>query len=252
MVISHKYKYIFIGLPFGASSAITRELMHNYDGESLFDKHANIPVLLKAKPEINIKDYFVFVVVRDPIEMSFTHYNKFLTNAYQVFTDPQYFIENGGFVDKASRNFYHKFHEKKRSFEDFLKMKYRYRPYDNNLSLNAKYLNGWIDFDNLNEDFQKILKQIGVPVLRELPMYNRTKKVSTDKEISPALKRKIFGPFLNYNKQLFPGEKDLTVSAFDKFIFKVFKTIRDRKILNYDLSQMNNEFSIKNLESERP
>ena len=33
MIISHKYKFLFIGLPFSASSAISKDLHLKYDGE---------------------------------------------------------------------------------------------------------------------------------------------------------------------------------------------------------------------------
>ena len=33
MIISHKYKFLFIGLPFSASSAISKELHLQYNGE---------------------------------------------------------------------------------------------------------------------------------------------------------------------------------------------------------------------------
>ena len=40
MIISHKYKFVFIGLPFSASSAITKDLYDKYEGEVFLRKHA--------------------------------------------------------------------------------------------------------------------------------------------------------------------------------------------------------------------
>ena len=40
MIISHKYKFLFIGLPFSASSAITKELYASYEGEPFLRKHS--------------------------------------------------------------------------------------------------------------------------------------------------------------------------------------------------------------------
>ncbi len=40
MIISHKYKFLFIGLPFSASSAISKELYLEYDGEAYLRKHS--------------------------------------------------------------------------------------------------------------------------------------------------------------------------------------------------------------------
>ena len=40
MIISHKYKFLFIGLPFSASSAISKELHLQYEGEPFLRKHS--------------------------------------------------------------------------------------------------------------------------------------------------------------------------------------------------------------------
>ena len=40
MIISHKYKFLFIGLPFSASSAISKDLHLKYDGEPRLSKHS--------------------------------------------------------------------------------------------------------------------------------------------------------------------------------------------------------------------
>lgn len=247
MIISHKYKYIFVGLPFGASSTITKELMDLYEGESLFDKHANIPLLLKEQPQINLSEYYVFVVVRDPVEFAFVQYNKYLLNARGAFTDPQFFIENGGYVTPAIRKFYKKFHEKDRTFEDYLLLKYKYMPFDNNLSINAKYTNGYIRFTHLNEDFQKILKEINIPVIRDLPIYNKTEKISQEYKITPALKKRIFDTFFYVNIKYFPDERLPQIPIFDKLKFSLFQKIRYYKILKRDMREMTNEFSIKDL-----
>ena len=38
MIIGHKYKFLFIGLPFSASSAITKELHKEYEGKTFTKK----------------------------------------------------------------------------------------------------------------------------------------------------------------------------------------------------------------------
>ena len=40
MIISHKYKFLFIGLPFSASSAISKDLHLKYGGEPRLSKHS--------------------------------------------------------------------------------------------------------------------------------------------------------------------------------------------------------------------
>ena len=40
MIISHKYKYLFIETPHTGSTAISNELQENYDGQRILHKHA--------------------------------------------------------------------------------------------------------------------------------------------------------------------------------------------------------------------
>ena len=40
MIISHKYRFLFIGLPFSASSAISKELHAKYEGLPYLRKHS--------------------------------------------------------------------------------------------------------------------------------------------------------------------------------------------------------------------
>ena len=46
MIISHKYKFLFIGLPFSASSAITKDLHAKYEGEPYLRKHSLYMIVL--------------------------------------------------------------------------------------------------------------------------------------------------------------------------------------------------------------
>ena len=68
MIISHKYKYLFVELPLTASTAVSKELRENYDGESILYKHATYHEFLKiASPEE--KKYFVFSGMCNPLDM---------------------------------------------------------------------------------------------------------------------------------------------------------------------------------------
>ena len=92
MIISHKHKYIFIGVPFSASSAISKELIELYDGISIFAKHTNIQAILGSE-KIDISKYFVFAVYRDPVDITRTMYSKYINNAKGVYTNKKFLIE---------------------------------------------------------------------------------------------------------------------------------------------------------------
>ena len=90
MIISHRYKFLFIGLPFSASSAITKELHANYEGKPYLRKHSLYHEFIKvATPQE--KDYFVFAVLRNPMEISVTVYEKMKANAKGNFTNSNLF-----------------------------------------------------------------------------------------------------------------------------------------------------------------
>ena len=48
MIISHKYKFLFIGLPFSASSAITKELHEKYGAKAKIAPELKLLFMLGA------------------------------------------------------------------------------------------------------------------------------------------------------------------------------------------------------------
>lgn len=211
MIISHKHKYIFIGLPFSASSAISKELLELYDGESIFAKHTNIQAVLNSK-DINIKEYFVFAVYRDPIEINKSIYSKYLNNSKGVYTDDKYLIQNGGHISKKSINMYHHIKSENLSFKDFVKLNNkRFLPYDNVFSINEKYLDFIIDFTSLGEGFKLVLNKIGIKQVREIPVYNKTKDKLLIKNVEHI---DIFQPYYNRNESIFRNLKNLKLNIF--------------------------------------
>ena len=99
MIISHKYRFLFIGLPFSASSAINKELHAKYEGLPYLRKHSLYHEFKKVAT-IKEKKYFVFAVLRNPMEIAVTIYEKMRANAKGNFTNPDLFKENGGHITK--------------------------------------------------------------------------------------------------------------------------------------------------------
>ncbi len=218
MIISKKWKYIFIGLPFSASSAISKELVRNYEGVPVSWKHSNITDSSVTR-EI-IKDYFVFCVYRNPIDITFSYYNKILTNAYNVYTQKEYFIENGGWVTKKERRIYHKVRNSNLDFEAYLRLTYTF-PYDSLFSLNQPYIDEVVYFDELNDSFTNTLDSIGVPVMRDLPVVNKTVKTCA-MEVSETTCGKVFGPFLKSNAMPF----DYSIPNRALWLYRAIQPIR--------------------------
>ena len=57
MIISHRYKFLFIGLPFSASSAITKDLHEEHDGKPYLRKHSLYHEFVKVATDEE-KKYF--------------------------------------------------------------------------------------------------------------------------------------------------------------------------------------------------
>ncbi|UZD23865.1 hypothetical protein [Algoriphagus halophytocola] len=233
MIISHKHKYIFIGLPFSASSAINKELIAQYDGEPLLAKHSNIPLVRKVFPDLELSDYYIFAVVRDPLDMCFSVYNKFVTNAYDVFTDPKYFVENGGHVDIRAREKYKVINEEGLNFQEFLQRYYANIPYDNFLSLNTNELNGIIFFDQLNTGFLQCLREIGLTPKRDLPIHNQTSKKIQNYTLESNFEQRLFFPFKYYNRKWF-GQKIELKWFFNYLSFRIVNFYRHKKWITRD------------------
>ena len=120
MIISHKYKFLFIGLPFSASSAISKELHLQYNGEPYLRKHSLYHEFEKIATKQEQK-YFVFAVLRNPMQMVVTVYEKMRINAKGNFTNPDLFKENGGHITKQQREKFKFIHENNASFQEFFK-----------------------------------------------------------------------------------------------------------------------------------
>lgn len=215
LIISHKHKYIFIGLPFSASSAISKELIELYDGESIFAKHTNIQAAIKSK-DIDVKEYFVFAVYRDPIEINKSIYSKYKNNSKDVYTDEKYLIQNGGHITKKAVKMYQRIQSENTSFKSFLKLKNKFFvPYDNVFSINEKHLNFTIEFNTLVEGFKQALSKIGIEQIRYLPVYNKTKNKL---HIENVEKLDMFKPYYNRNKNIF---KVLVSEKFTVFLRQI-------------------------------
>jgi hypothetical protein len=232
MIISHKYKYIFIGLPFSGSSAISKELIELYDGESIFMKHTNIQAILNTK-KIDISKYFVFAVYRDPLDITRTTYSKYLNNAKGVYTDKNFLKENGGHVSKKAVKWYNYIQSNKITFQEYIKYKYRgFIPFDFVFSINEKYLNFQINFESLNEDFKFALLKIGIQPKRDLPIYNKTENKI---DIDDSIRHIVFEPYYLRRENVFETLKRFEIRIFlMQLLYHVAHPIRKNKWLKMD------------------
>ena len=208
MIISHKHKLLFIGLPFSASSAISKELYLQHQGKALLTKHSLYHEFKKiaSQKEMN---YFVFAVLRNPMEIAATIYEKMKANSKGNFTNPDLFSENGGHITKKHREQFDFIHRNKATFQENFKL-FFIKPYDNLASLTVENCDYIIRYENISEDYLSALKMAGINNPRPLPVANKTqgKKKDVLEYYTEDIKERaiyVFGPFLEKHGYSFPA-----------------------------------------------
>jgi hypothetical protein len=242
MIISHKHKYIFIGLPFSASSAISKELIEQYDGEYILNKHANIQTFLSSN-KLNINNYTIFAVYRDLEEILFTRYNKYKYNSKEVYTNPSFLVKNGGHVTAKALNIHNRIINEDIDFEDFIVKFSKSIPYDFVFSINAPYVTDILNFNNLSPDFDRVLAKIGFTNRRELPLYNKTEKKDQKPEISEKVRRKYIYPYKIKTSKFSASKIQYKSSIFNNLVFNFFHIIREKRWLKDDLKRSDSKDS---------
>jgi hypothetical protein len=193
MIISDRYRYLFVELPRTGTTAISKELVENYEGKPILHKHATYSQFLKSASEDQSK-YFVFSCIRNPIDRIVSFYVKCAQGFYDYKFEKQklrlyekyYLIPRVKFIQ-----------DRKTSFDEYLKTYHKW-PYVDWSVLDHHKFNCTIKFENLNEDFKEVLNELGVAVKRDLPKTNvTTNKRKFEDYLTPEsseLYAKIFGP----------------------------------------------------------
>ena len=230
MIISHKYKFLFIGLPFSASSAISKELNLKYEGEPYLRKHSLYHEFLK-KATKKEKEYFVFSVLRNPMEIVVTSYFKMKTNAKGNYTNPELFKENGGHITKHQRLKYKYIKDNNATFQQYF-LKFYINPYDNLFSITLDNCDFIIQYKNIAKDYILALEKAGISNIKPLPVANKT--IGKEKELtfyySSEVKERavtVFGPFMKkYNLDFPTNWGNVKPPLISIIKFQVFGVIR--------------------------
>jgi hypothetical protein len=220
MVISDKYRYVFVELPLSGSTAISNELCELYEGKKILRKHSKYREFLKiATPEQ--KKYFVFSGIRNPMDLVVSEFLKIKNNHKQRYTTPSEWRRNGGTLSDESLRLYDEITKNNLSFTDYFK-KYFRMPYDNWSSVAHKNFDLVIRFENLRADFSEVLKRLNIQPVRELPHINKTaEKENFIKYYIPGIRERtvfVFGPFMKKWGYSFPADWNVKEST-TAFIF---------------------------------
>jgi hypothetical protein len=210
MIISHKHKYIFVQLPRTGTTSIGKALVNQYDGEraSQYQKHVTYDKFLRHATDAE-KDYFVFSCIRNPLDKTASLYFKYKSDHHDYLAPKSKGREN--FLAAAKRRREFRFvRDSQADFGSFFRRFYRL-PYDDWSCLSHQGFDYIIRFENLEEDFAKVLEMLRLEPRSALPESNRTAKDSSAflELYTPDLRGRakwVFGPYMEKWGYKFPSE----------------------------------------------
>ena len=232
MIVSERYKYLFIEVPLTASFALREVLCEHYGGEPILHKHACYPEF-QRDVGARANDYFVFATIRHPLDKVVSHYLKIKNDHKGAFSDPEATADLR--VDYSDREKHVFLSESGASFAEFLRRYYR-RPYSEMIELSRERLDYVIRYESLREGFAEVLHHMGVEDVQPIPVTNQTGgkrrwESYYEPELIPHTKR-IFGPFMESWDYRFPAKwGGYEHSAVTALHFKVKRFVANRYLL---------------------
>ena len=175
MIVSRKHRYLFVEVPNTGSTAIAAELVDQYDGERVLYKHATLGEFLKT-PEGRSGRYFVFGGVRHPLDAALTDYFKMKTNHRGRYTSDR--LRYTPSVTAKHIELFEYAHDKG-DFPGWFR-RFQTGVYHNFYLLMHQQFDYVMRYEHLQEEFSEVLRRIGIPEVRPLPVVNRTGQKSSD------------------------------------------------------------------------
>ena len=213
MIISHKYKYVFLELPYTGTRSVSKELCIYYGGEPILSKHSNYYEFIRRATQSE-RNYFLFSAIRNPLDEAVSRYFKY-KNAGLIYDFPPMrpgVLGKLTFRNKTKRiNF---IRDNNASFTSYFLKFYKF-PYDNWSSVSHDKCNFVMRFERLQEDFSEVLGLIGIKQVQLLPVRAKTKGRHRDflSYYTPetlARAQRVFGPFMSKWNYDVPWSNDST------------------------------------------
>jgi hypothetical protein len=214
MIISDEHKYVFVELPWTASTAISKELCEHYGGRRVLRKHSNYREFLKyARGEP--RKYFVFSGVRNPLSELVSIYVKYVTDHRANYS------KDKDWVSGKKKRRYEWVQENGPSFAEFFLRFYRL-PLENWSSLDHHRFDYVYRLENLQDDFAEILCRIGIQQVRSLPLVHRTEgKAPWQSYYTPEAHNRlrfVCGPYMERWGYEFPPEWNVSRAPWHSWI----------------------------------
>jgi hypothetical protein len=207
-----------------------------YGARAILDRHATYAAFLRvATPEQ--KRYFVFSGMRNPLDERVSLYWKYRTDHHR-----KYSRRYGRMAERQQRAF-HEVASEHADFATFLRHYHR-RPYDNDMLVHHARMDDLIRFENLQDDFARVLRRLGLEQVRPLPVVNPTSgRGDWLAYYTPELRShavRVFGPFMRrWGYELPPEWGDVTVPVAWTAAYHVLGTIRYVYRRHLDVGRLN-------------
>lgn len=172
MVISHKYKYVFIENPRTGTSSIRKELVEKYDGKVILQKHATYSEFM-AQASDDEKKYYVFIGIRNPLDRVVSDFVKRKVSKSKSYKDALELKGRKRFFEARRMWSAKRIKKDNYTFYKYLK-EIKNKPYDDMSTMYRDKFDGIIRFESLNNDFEKILNEIGIRQKEKLSLFNKT------------------------------------------------------------------------------
>jgi hypothetical protein len=226
VIISHTHRYLFVELPRTGSTAVRHELRELYDGVPILHKHSTYDEFRRQASPDQLK-YFVFSTVRNPLDDAVSRYFKLRTDHRQRFSDITQQKNRRALNSFIDDRMYKYLANSAVDFSTFFLHFYRL-PYDTWASLDHKSFDYVMRFERLADDFDKVLRLIGLEPKRMLPARNVTGERTnsfTDYYSARARRRAfhVFGPYMRRWGYEFPSDWGVPPrSTLDEVGYTVF------------------------------
>ena len=176
MIINDQYKFCFFAIPRTASKAVSKALIDSFNSRVHLRMHATYAEF-EAQASREEKNYFRFTTVRNPIDSIVSSYFKKKNDHNGRFSRGTF--RKGQPIAPKAMEQYRFIKDNDASFSEFFRV-FHTEPY------RRKQLEHTVDnchfvmkFENLNNDFQQLLRKLNLPPI-EIPVVNTTQGKSRD------------------------------------------------------------------------
>ncbi|MCC6838739.1 MAG: sulfotransferase family 2 domain-containing protein [Flavobacteriales bacterium] len=218
MVISDKHRFVFVNLPQTASTAISRELVDQYEAREFCFKHALYRTDYLKAANAEQKKYRVISGLRNPMEITVSTFFKVRSDHEGRYSNAVGNKIQHGFLRKHIMLWWNKrshaeINGKQLRFSQWFLRNHKL-PYASWSILDHHRFDKVIRYEHLQEDFSEALRILGIEQTRPLPVGNKTAKESrpfTDHFDTDAARRRakfVFGPYMQQFGYAFPAEWD--------------------------------------------